>query len=112
MTISSFKLVCHKVLDNFKASTPAFLEVSRFSFLKKTVFFFLQKHQQTFRADLVTFTEEILNGRLHFLCSAMSQILYPPPDISSLNIVLVLWPIEHVQKKEIGKSEIFSAKFC
>ena len=39
-------------------------------------------------------------------------ILYPPPDISSLNIVLVLWPIEHVQKKEIGKSEIFSAKFC
>ena len=88
-------------MDNFKASTPAFLEVSRFSFLKKT-----------FRADLVTFTEEILNGKLHFLCSAMSQILYPPPDISSLNIVLVLWPIEHVQKKEIGKSEIFSAKFC
>ena len=22
-----------------------------------------------FRADLVTFTEEILNGKLHFLCS-------------------------------------------
>ena len=38
----------------------------------------------------------------------MSHILYPPPDVSSLNIVPTLWPIEHVQKKEIGKSEIFS----
>ena len=25
-----------------------------------------------FRADLVTFTEEILDGKLHFLCSASS----------------------------------------
>ena len=24
-------------------------------------------------ADLVTFTEEILNGKLHFLCSAMNE---------------------------------------
>ena len=24
-------------------------------------------------ADLVTFTEEILNGKLHFLCSNMNQ---------------------------------------
>ena len=27
-----------------------------------------------FPADLVTFTEEILNGKLHFLCSVMSPI--------------------------------------
>ena len=26
-------------------------------------------------ADLVTFTEEILNGKLHFLCSGMAVIL-------------------------------------
>ena len=26
-------------------------------------------------ADLVTFTEEILNGKLHFLCSEASNIL-------------------------------------
>ena len=26
-------------------------------------------------ADLVTFTEEILNGKLHFLCSASFKIL-------------------------------------
>ena len=28
--------------------------------------------EQMFPADLVTFTEEILNGKLHFLCSAAS----------------------------------------
>ena len=29
--------------------------------------FFFEKWKET--ADLVTFTEEILNGKLHFLCS-------------------------------------------
>ena len=29
-----------------------------------------------FSADLVTFTEEILNGKLHFLCSGISGMLY------------------------------------
>ena len=28
-----------------------------------------------FPADLVKFTEEILNGKLHFLCSALSVLL-------------------------------------
>ena len=28
-----------------------------------------------FPADLVTFTEEILNGKLHFLCSGFSYFL-------------------------------------
>ena len=27
-------------------------------------------------ADLVTFTEEILNGKLHFLCSVIAQMGY------------------------------------
>ena len=30
-----------------------------------------------FSADLVTFTEEILNGKLHFLCSVFCQSLCP-----------------------------------
>ena len=29
----------------------------------------------TFPVDLVTFTEEILHGKLHFLCSVSSDIL-------------------------------------
>ena len=29
-----------------------------------------------FSADFVTFTEEILNGKLHFLCSVMIKALY------------------------------------
>ena len=28
-------------------------------------------------ADLVTFTEEIRNGKLHFLCSEASRIMFP-----------------------------------
>ena len=31
--------------------------------------------QKNFPADLVTFTEEILNGKLHFLCSVNSENL-------------------------------------
>ena len=29
-----------------------------------------------FAAELVTFTEEILNGKLHFLCSEISDIIH------------------------------------
>ena len=29
-----------------------------------------------FTADLVTFTEEILNGKLHFFCNVILYILY------------------------------------
>ena len=36
-----------------------------------------------FPADLVTFTEEILNGKLHFLCSVNVS--------SSLNIILLFY---------------------
>ena len=34
-----------------------------------------------FLADLVTFTEEILNGKLHFLCSVCFSILLFSSDI-------------------------------
>ena len=40
-----------------------------------------------FPADLVTFTEEILNGKIHFLCSAKSVSAYPqhpPPKLLQL----------------------------
>ena len=33
---------------------------------------------QWFPADLVTFTEEILNGKLYFLCGDVKQILEAP----------------------------------
>ena len=44
----------------------------------QTDFFFkvtAQKMKET--VDLVTFTEEILNGKLHFLCSGCSKIKLP-----------------------------------
>ena len=33
--------------------------------------------QKRFSADWVTFTEEILNGKLHFLCSALTAKTLP-----------------------------------
>ena len=51
-----------------------------------------------FPADLVTFTEEILNGKLHFLCGAsqfqawfeieVSQLRSATPDVTYRNRVL------------------------
>ena len=35
---------------------------------------FDQIHRKQFPASLMTFTEEILNGKLHFLCSANSYV--------------------------------------
>ena len=46
-------------------------------------------HVDYFPVDLVTFTEEILNGKLHFLCSGISRIL----KIDALSIISVLWRI-------------------
>ena len=40
-------------------------------------------------ADLVTFTEEILNGKLHFLCSASKELEnYIPNGIEGIFIEL------------------------
>ena len=43
----------------------------------KLSFFQLQTalHKTTETADLVTFTEEILKGKLHILCSAISKLI-------------------------------------
>ena len=37
--------------------------------------------------DLVTFTEEILNGKLHFLCSARNSIAISPVHLQFFSIV-------------------------
>ena len=39
----------------------------------KKMFKLFYKNNPQFSADLVTFTEEILNGKLHFLCSDNSS---------------------------------------
>ena len=31
--------------------------------------------------DLVTFTEEILNGKLHFLCSVRTTVVFEPDEV-------------------------------
>ena len=52
--------------------------IGRLIFFRDTRLFFkvtAQKMKKT--ADLVTFTEEILNGKLHFLCSGCSKIKLP-----------------------------------
>ena len=36
-------------------------------------------------ADLVTFTQEILNGKLHFLCSVINYQLIRPMNYASLS---------------------------
>ena len=54
-----------------------------------------------FAADLVTFTEEILNGKLHFLCSAMPcfqimtllQMAYKVPFSKGQVCSQKLWPV-------------------
>ena len=38
-----------------------------------------------FTADLITFTEEILNGKLHFLCTVFDRVLNTPVNLIYLN---------------------------
>ena len=44
------------------------------NFLKESLKNFLKESLQE-NADLVTFTEEILNGKLGFMCNAISEII-------------------------------------
>ena len=46
-----------------------------------------------FPADLVTFTEEILNGKLHFLCSVASVFIPTPTIIFSYGVEIFLYPL-------------------
>ena len=39
-----------------------------------------------FSADLITFTEETLNGKLHFLCSVENFVLYKKIFYAKINI--------------------------
>ena len=39
-----------------------------------------------FSADLITFTEETLNGKLHFLCSVENFVLYKKFFKAKINI--------------------------
>ena len=51
--------------------------------------FFSKCDQIRRTADLVTFTEEILNGKLHFLCSTYSPFTSIPESISELLLCLL-----------------------
>ena len=43
--------------------------------MKFTIEGFFSKCDQIHRANLVTFTEEILNGKFHFLCSESTKLI-------------------------------------
>ena len=43
-----------------------------------------------FPSDLVLFTEEIFNGKLHFLCSERGKISFEP------NYNLIIWEVFHI----------------
>ena len=51
-------------------------------------------------ADLVTFTEEIVNGKLHFLCS--------------VGLIFSNWPSEHSKNTELTETrkQIILTPFC
>ena len=68
-----------------------------------------------FPADLVTFTEEILHVKLHFLCSANSTFLLVETDcLSTSNIILLLGGffllVETIGKIQFLKENIISAR--
>ena len=69
----------------------------------QSFFFIPYTTQKMFLADLVTFTEEILNGKLHFLCSDIFEpIVSTKPiktsenDHSFCNTVLLKKPHAHI----------------
>ena len=69
-----------------------------------------------FPADLVTFTEEIPNGKLPFLCSGLNKRMYYFPDISmSLPYYLAQYyiqrrnPVKHLRWSVFQKHlDVFS----
>ena len=52
-------------------------------------------------ADLVTFTEEILHGKLHFLCSVLNDLL--------TNYIYKVMPLTQLSHKKTLKKLL---KFC
>ena len=55
--------------------------------------------------DLVTFTEKILYGKLHFLCSDINKWVHSKKTNSKINILEIL---EYKIQPEITKSKIFT----
>ena len=54
-------------------------------------------------ADLITFTEKILNGKLHFLCSKIRKYLYPEKENFNETLFNCVVPINlHVLQKKIN----------
>ena len=63
--------------SNVKRACKIFsIENNQFLYISKSVAIMVK-----FPADLVTFTEEILNGKLHFLCSDKINIKVILPDL-------------------------------
>ena len=52
-------------------------------------------------ADLVTFTEEILNGKLHFLCSAKFFSSQRVSVMTDVNYGVVMRLLEHLLLKHM-----------
>ena len=55
-----------------------------------------------FSADLVTFTEEILNGKLHFLCSFL-YVLLGHSGLQTIGILLFVTSLDQVDKYFVGR---------
>ena len=58
-------------VTNFTKNVNLFAQKMKFSIKD-----FFNKYDQIGSADLVTFTEEILNGKLHFLSSVLKTQAY------------------------------------
>ena len=77
--------------------------VHMFQWTSSEFLFYSIHYTKMFPADLVTFTEEILNGKLHFLCSEIFEpIVSTKPiktsenDHSFYNTVLLKKPHAHI----------------
>ena len=73
---------------NLPAWTPKDANVTLMSFLR-----LFTQHKMKFPADLVTFTEEIFNGKLHFLCCVITperKTLFQIHKITFVNVKNVI----------------------
>ena len=83
VSYESFLSICQKPLDSRAPKKQKYIRSKHSPFINKTIlkafmdrsrmrnkFLKTRSHCTKFPADLVTFTKEILNGKLNFLCSA------------------------------------------
>ena len=79
MNINSMRNKFYSLLDQVNANADALMVT--------------ETKLDQFPADLVTFTEEILNGKLHFLCSVTANFLFqvirqPDRNLAGCGIML------------------------